>query len=130
MFSIDFLPFSKLRSIQILYGELNLPVQRTPFGRICLKKSYLNVLADLHPLPKLITEYRRVQSALDRCIDPLEEVSFLFSPALYWMIVFVCRSSRSMNRSNHNRYNEVDVKLPGNMIVYIFNVIFSPVRDE
>jgi len=59
--------------IKILYGELNLPVQRTPFGRICLKKSYLNVLADLHPLPKLITEYRRVQSALDRCIDPLEE---------------------------------------------------------
>jgi len=38
-----------------------------------LKKSYLNVLADKHPLPKLITEYRQVQSALDRCIDRFEQ---------------------------------------------------------
>ena len=48
-------------------------MQRTPHGRVCLKKSYLNVLADQHPLPKLITEYRQVQSALDRCIDHFEQ---------------------------------------------------------
>ncbi|CAF2131488.1 unnamed protein product [Rotaria magnacalcarata] len=59
--------------IKILYGELRLPVQRTPHGRICLKKSYLKVLADKHPLPKLIAEYRQVQSALDRCIDRFEQ---------------------------------------------------------
>ncbi|CAF0888053.1 unnamed protein product [Adineta ricciae] len=59
--------------IKILYGELHLPMQRTPHGRVCLKKSYLNVLADKHPLPKLITEYRQVQSALDRCIDHFEQ---------------------------------------------------------
>ncbi|CAF1107116.1 unnamed protein product [Rotaria sp. Silwood1] len=59
--------------IKILYGELHLPIQRTPHGRICLKKSYLNILANKHPLPKLITEYRQVQSALDRCIDRFEQ---------------------------------------------------------
>ncbi|CAF0891418.1 unnamed protein product [Rotaria sordida] len=59
--------------IKILYGELHLPIQRTPHGHICLKKSYLNVLANKHPLPKLITEYRQVQSALDRCIDHFEQ---------------------------------------------------------
>ncbi|CAF3987548.1 unnamed protein product, partial [Rotaria sp. Silwood1] len=57
----------------ILYGELHLPIQRTPHGRICLKKSYLNILANKHPLPKLITEYRQIQSALDRCIDRFEQ---------------------------------------------------------
>ncbi|CAF4015864.1 unnamed protein product [Rotaria sp. Silwood2] len=59
--------------IKILYSELHLPIQRTPHGRICLKKSYLNILATKHPLPKLITEYRQVQSALDRCIDRFEQ---------------------------------------------------------
>ena len=59
----------------MLYEQLQLPIQRTPHGRICLKKSYLNVLADQHPLAKLITEYRQVQNALDRCIDPLEQVT-------------------------------------------------------
>ena len=66
--SIEFLLF------KILYHDLHLPIQRTAHGRICLKKSYLNVLADQHPLPKLITEYRQVQSALDRCIDCFEQV--------------------------------------------------------
>ncbi|CAF4414252.1 unnamed protein product, partial [Adineta steineri] len=46
--------------IKILYDELHLPIQRTPHGRVCLKKSYLNILADKHPLPKLIIEYRPV----------------------------------------------------------------------
>ncbi|CAF1182526.1 unnamed protein product [Rotaria sordida] len=59
--------------IKILYGELHLPIQYTPHGRICFKKSYLNVLADKHPLPKLIIEYRQVQSAHDRCIDHFEQ---------------------------------------------------------
>ncbi|CAF3131856.1 unnamed protein product [Rotaria sp. Silwood2] len=59
--------------IKILYSELHLPIQRTPHGRICLKKSYLNILATKHPLPKLITEYRQVKSALDRCIDRFEQ---------------------------------------------------------
>ncbi|CAF4146574.1 unnamed protein product, partial [Adineta steineri] len=59
--------------IKILYDELHLPIQRTPHGRVCLKKSYLNILADKHPLPKLIIEYRQVQSALDRCIDSFEQ---------------------------------------------------------
>jgi DNA polymerase-1 len=60
--------------IKVLYHDLHLPIQRTSHGRICLKKSYLNILADKHPLPKLITEYRQVQSALDRCIDRFEQV--------------------------------------------------------
>jgi DNA polymerase-1 len=60
--------------IQVLYHDLHLPIQRTTHGRISLKKSYLNVLAEQHPLPKLITEYRQVQSALDRCIDRFEQV--------------------------------------------------------
>ena len=49
-------------------------MQRTLRGRICLKESYLNVLADKHPLPKLISEYRHVQNVLDRYIDRFEQV--------------------------------------------------------
>ncbi|CAF1312239.1 unnamed protein product [Rotaria sordida] len=60
--------------IQVLYDEFYLPIQRTPYGRTCVKKSYLNILVDKHPLPQLITEYRQVLNALGRCIDRFEQV--------------------------------------------------------
>ena len=97
---------------QGLYDELRLPVQRTPQGRICLKKSYLSVLADQHPLPTLITEYRQVQSALDRCIDHFEQVHRDMTDDA--RAIF---SSASTSRVNRSRCNVREGKLHGKLNV-------------
>ncbi|CAF1126197.1 unnamed protein product, partial [Didymodactylos carnosus] len=59
--------------LKILYGELNLPEQRTASGRLSTKKRYLNILALYHPLPQIINEHRQIKSALERCIDVFEQ---------------------------------------------------------
>ena len=74
----DFLLRSRDQLEKILFDELKLPVvKRTPKGGRSTDADVLEALAEQHPLPKAILQYRELDKlkgtyidALPRCVDP------------------------------------------------------------
>lgn len=58
--------------IEVLYHKLNLPVtQKTPKGDPSTNEAALNDLANLHPVPKLMLEYRQLSKLKNTYTDKL-----------------------------------------------------------
>jgi DNA polymerase-1 len=69
-------PFSVLSPKQVgsvLYEKLGLPVQKKGKTGYSTDEETLEALAELHPLPRLIIEYRQLRKFLSTYLGPMEE---------------------------------------------------------